>query len=92
MLWWIYGLLCVWQVVWFAAAIRNKRGWIRLLLLCAASLLVSAGCTWYYNALPGYSSMVGWAYFQETIYSLLLSVVFFVTTLLAALGSLLTKK
>lgn len=87
-----YAALFVWQVMWFVSAIRRKKGWVRLLILCAMSMAAAFGCMWYFDVLPGYGIMPGWAYFQEVFYSLCAGVAYFIMTLIAALGALLQKK
>ena len=88
----LYGVLFVWQVIWLIGAIRRKKGWVRLLILCAMSMAAAFGCMWYFDVLPGYGIMPGWAYFQEVFYSLCAGVAYFIMTLIAALGALLQKK
>ena len=84
-----YAALFVWQVLWFVSAIRRKKGWVRLLILCAVSMAVAFGCMAYFDNLP---TMTAWAYFQEVFYSLCAGVAYFIMTLIAALGALLQKK
>lgn len=92
MIWILYACLLLWQMIWLISAVRRKSGWIRLLVLCVASMAVAFGCMWYFDTLPGYGIMPGWAYFQEVFYSLVAGMVYFVMTLIALLGELLQKK
>lgn len=88
----LYAALLIWQIVWLIMAVRRKRGWIRLLILEIASMVLAFGCMWYFDTLPGYGIMPGWAYFAEVFYSLVAGVIYFVMTLITGLGALLGKR
>lgn len=87
----IYIGLALWQLAWLVLAIRRKNGWGRLLILALASMALAFGCMWYYDTLPGYGIMPGWAYFAEVFYSLVAGIGYFLMMLIAALGLLLRK-
>ena len=86
-----YGALLLWQFVWLVLAIRRKRGWIRLLILSAASTALAFGGMWYFDTMPGYGIMPGWAFFTEVFYSLIAGVVYLIMTLIACAGALIQK-
>lgn len=92
MLGWIYGLLFLWQVFWLIQAWRRKGGWGRLLVLNIGATVLSFGAMWYFDTLPGFGMMPGWAYFTEVFYSLCAGAVYFLLTLISALCALLRKK
>ncbi len=87
----LYGMFLVWQLCWLVQAWRGK-GWGRLLVLNIAATVLAFGVMWYFDTLPGYGMMPGWAYFAEVFYSLCAGVVYFLLTLISALCALIRKK
>lgn len=92
MILWIYGTVLLWQVVWLIMAIRNRKGWARLLILEAVSVAAALGTMWYFDTLPGVGIMPGWAYFAEVFYSLVAAVVYGFLCAVTALLALIRKK
>ena len=92
MLGFVYIVLALWQLIWLVLAIKNKRGWVRLLVLSALSTALAFGCMWYFDTLPGYGIMPGWAYFAEVFYSLCAGIVYLLVSVIALLCTIFYKK
>lgn len=92
MLGFVYIILALWQTVWLVLAVKNKRGWIKLLILSALSTVLAFGCMWYFDTLPGYGIMPGWAYFAEVFYSLCAGIVYLLVSTVALLCTVFYKK
>lgn len=88
----LYAALLIWQITWLVSAIRKHRSWIRLLVLNVLSTVLAIGLMWYFDTLPGYGMMPGFAYFPEVLYSLVSAIVFAVLTLISLLGMLFHRK
>ena len=71
---------------------RTRSGWGRLLALDILATVGACVLVWYFDTLPGYGIMPGWAYFSEVMYSLAAAVAFGAKTLVSLLGFLLWKK
>ena len=87
----LYFLLFAAQVWGLIRCFRVRKGLGKLALCNAASLLLALVLLWYYDTLPGYGMMPGFAYFSEVFTSLCAAVVFFVLTLVTTLCWLLRK-
>ena len=87
-----YILIFALQVFLLVRSFKSRVGWGRLLILDILSVVLALGCMWYFDTLPGYGIMPGWAYFAEVFYSLCAALVYGIQTLVAVLGLLLWKK
>ena len=86
MLGWIYGLLFALQVFWLIrVCLRNGKFW-PVLTANGLSAVLSGFLLWYFDTLPGFGIMPGFAFFPEVFASLCAALVFtllsFVTLLL----------
>ncbi len=78
----IYGIVFLWQIFWLVQAFRLRKGWGKLAILEAVSIAAAFGCMWYFDTLPGYGTIPGWAYFPEVFYSLCAGCVYLLTGLI----------
>ncbi len=91
MLGWIYLILFGLQVFWLIrVCIRKEKLW-PVLTVNGLSVVLSAFLLWYFDTLPGYGMMPGFAYFPEVFASLLAAAAFTVLTLVTLLCLLLRK-
>lgn len=88
----IYIVLLIWQLVWLVQAIRSNKGWKALLVLEIASVILALGLMWYYDTLPGYGLMPGWAYFSEVFRSLVFGCLYCAMILISVLCAFLKRK
>ena len=88
----LYFLLLIWQLVWLVQALRSNKGWKALMVLEIASLTLALGLMWYYDTLPGYGMMPGWAYFSEVFRSLVFGCVYGIMTLISAVCAFFKRK
>ena len=88
----LYVVFFAVQVFLLIRSCRAKRGLGKLLLMNVFSIALSCFLLWYFDTLPGYGMMPGFAYFPEVIYSLCAVVVFAVLTLVTFLCWLYHKK
>ena len=91
MLAWVYAVLFAAEVFLLVRNLRKHRGLSLLLILNGASVALSAILMWYFDTLPGYGIMPGFAFFPEVMYSLCAIVVFTVLTFVTLLIWLLQK-
>ena len=91
MLAWVYAILFAAEVFLLVRNLRKHRGLGLLLILNGASIALSAFLMWYFDTLPGYGIMPGFAYFPEVFYSLCAIVVFTVLTFVTLLIWLVKK-
>lgn len=87
-----YLLFFVLQVFLLIRGCRAKRGLGLVLILNIFSIVLSCFLLWYFDTLPGYGMMPGFAFFPEVMYSLCAAVLFAVLTLVAFLLWLYHKK
>ena len=92
MLGWIYILFFLLQVFGLIRACVKKRSLKLLLIGNILSVLLSCFLLWYFDTLPGFGMMPGFAYFPEVFTSLCAGVAFAVLTLVTALIALIRKK
>lgn len=92
MLSWVYVILFALQVLWLIRAWRVKRGIGRVLVCNILSIGLACFLLWYFDTLPGYGLMPGFAYFPEVFCSLCAAVVFAVLALASFLCWLYHKK
>ena len=88
----IYIVLLIWQIVWLVQALRSNKGWKALLVLEVGSVILALGLMWYYDTLPGYGMMPGWAYFAEVFRSLVFGCVYCAMTLTSAVCAFFKRK
>lgn len=88
----VYILIFALQVFLLVRCFKSRAGWGKLLILDIASVVLALGCMWYFDTLPGYGIMPGWAYFAEVFYSLCAGAVYVLMTLICILCALLRKK
>ena len=91
MLGWIYGLLFALEVFWLIRTCRRKGKLWPVFTVNVLSVVLSAFLLWYFDTLPGYGIMPGFAYFPEVFYSLCAIVVFTVLTFVTLLIWLVKK-
>ena len=87
----LYIVLFAAQVFGLVRCFRAGKGLGKLALCNLASVVLSGGLVWYYDTLPGYGIMPGFAYFPEVFASLCAAVAFFLLTLVTTLCWLLRK-
>ena len=92
MLGWFYVIFFALQVFLLIRGIRAGRGLGKLALLNFASILLSCFLLWYFDTLPGYGMMPGFAFFPEVLYSLMAAVAFVVLMVVTFLCRLLRRK
>lgn len=81
MLGWFYVVFFVLQIFLLIRGCRRKQGLGMVLILNVFSIVLSCFLLWYFDTLPGYGLMPGFAFFPEVMYSLMAAVVFAVLTL-----------
>ena len=91
MLAWIYAVLFAAEVFLLVRNLRKHRGLGLLLILNGASVALSAILMWYFDTLPGYGIMPGFAYFPEVFASLCAIAAFTVLTFVTLLIWLMKK-
>lgn len=92
MLGWFYLIFFGLQVFTLIRCFRAKRHLGKLAVLNAASILLSCFLLWYFDTLPGFGMMPGFAFFPEVMYSLLAAVAFGLLTLVTSLCWLYCRK
>lgn len=92
MLGWFYVLFFALQVFLLIRSFRAKRGLGKLVILNLVSVLLACFLLWYFDTLPGYGMMPGFAFFPEVFYSLCAAAVFAVLTLVTFLCWLYCRK
>lgn len=92
MLSWIYGILFAMQIFILIRDCRRggKLGW--LLAGNLLSVAVSAFLLWYFDTLPGYGMMPGFAYFPEVFASLCAAAAFGILSVVTLLCLLFRKR
>ena len=88
----IYIAIFALQLFLLIRCFRRRTGWGKLLLLNIGATVLACTLGWYFDTLPGYGMMPGWAYFAEVFYSLCAALVFGIQSLVTTLGLLLRKK
>ena len=92
MIGWIYLILFAAQVLWLIrTCVRKERLWL-VLTVNVLSVVLSVFLLWYFDTLPGYGMMPGFAYFPEVFASLLAAAAFTVLTIATLLCRLLRKR
>jgi len=85
MLGWIYGILFFLEVFWLVRTGRRKKRVWPVLVCNVLSVGLSLVLLWYYDTLPGFGMMPGFAYFPEVFCSLCAAAAFAVLTLVTLL-------
>lgn len=88
----VYIVLLLWQLAWLVQAIRSNKGWKALLVLETVCMALALGLMWYYDTLPGYGIMPGWAYFSEVFRSLVFGCIYCGMILVSAVCALIKRK
>ena len=91
MLSWIYILLFVAQLGWLIRSCRLKLRFWPVMTANFLSVALSVFLLWYFDTLPGYGMMPGFAFFPEVFASLCAIAAFTVLTLVTLLCRLLRK-
>lgn len=91
MLSWIYALLFGLQVVWLIRTCRRKGKFWPVLMVNVLSAVLSGFLMWYFDTLPGFGFMPGFAYFAEVFASLCAAAAFTVLAFVTLLCRLLRK-
>ena len=92
MLGWIYAVLFVLQGFWLVRTCRKHKKIWPVLVGNVLSIALSAFLLWYFDTLPGYGIMPGFAYFPEVFYSLCAIVAFTVLSFITLLCWLFHRK
>ena len=92
MLGWIYFVVFALQVFWLIKACLKKRSLKLLLVGNVFSILLSGFLLWYFDTLPGFGMMPGFAYFPEVFASLCAIVAFTVLTVITFFCRLYRRK
>lgn len=92
MLGWFYLLFFALQVFLLIRSFRRKSGLGKLLILNIFSIVLACFTLWYFDTLPGYGMMPGFAFFPEVMYSLMAAVAFAVLLLVTFLCRLYQRK
>ena len=91
MLSWFYGIFFALQLFLLIRGFRRKRGLGKVLVLNILSIVLSCVLLWYFDTLPGYGIMPGFAYFPEVFASLCSIAAFTVLTFVTLLIWLMKK-
>ena len=92
MLGWIYAVLFALQVFWLVWACRKHQKIWPVLVGNVLSIALSAFLLWYFDTLPGFGMMAGFAYFPEVFSSLCAIVAFTMLTFVTLLCWLFRRK
>ena len=91
MLGWIYLILFILQVFWLIrVSIRKEKFW-PVLITNVLFIVLSVILLWYFDTLPGYGLMPGFAFFPEVFASLCAAAAFALLTFVTLLCWLLRK-
>jgi hypothetical protein len=85
MLKWCYILLFTLEVLWLIRTCCRKGKFWPVLTVNVLSAALSAVLLWYYDTLPGYGIMPGFAYFPEVFASLCAAAAFVLLTFVTLL-------
>ena len=91
MLAWVYAILFAAEVFLLVRNLRKNKGLGIALILNALTTALAVFLMWYYDTLPGYGIMPGFAYFPEVFHSLCAAAVFTVLTFVTLLIWLMKK-
>ena len=89
MLSWIYFLLFALQVFWLIRTCVRKGKFWPVLTVNILSAAISGFLLWYFDTLPGYGMMPGFAFFPEVFASLCAAAAFLLLTFVTLLCWLL---
>lgn len=87
-----YILLFALQVFLLIRGCRRKSGLGKMVILNIFSIVLACFLLWYFDTLPGFGMMPGFAFFPEVMYSLMAAVAFAVLTLVTFLLWLYHRK
>ena len=91
MLGWIYLILFALQVLWLIRTCIRKRKFWPVLTANALSIVLSVFLLWYFDTLPGFGLIPGFAFFPEVFASLCAAAAFTVLSFVTLLCWLLRK-
>ena len=91
MLAWVYAILFAAEVFLLVRNLRRQKGVGIVLILNVLTTAMAVFLMWYFDNLPGYGIMPGFAYFPEVFHSLCAAAVFTVLTFVTLLIWLMKK-
>lgn len=92
MLGWFYLILLAVQIFLLVRSCRARKGVGKVLILNICAIALSCFLLWYFDTLPGFGMMPGFAYFPEVLYSLIAAFVYAILTLVTFLCWLYRRK